>query len=136
MKSVGMAYLEALRLLPKERKRRVVLIYTPDEEVSSANGMQWLMSQVATDSFLQRTANCRTTLSYLWGVELFRGVVLGLDEGCPHPGNAFAAFWEERRPYWLRCVFRTTNCGHGSTLPTGTAMVQFVTWAHRVNSFR
>lgn len=75
MKCVGMAYLEALRNLKGSLKRTVHLIYTPDEEIGSANGAAMFVKS-----------------------EIFQKLNVGvcLDEGIPSPNNQFYVFNSER----------------------------------------
>jgi aminoacylase len=76
MKCVGMAYLEAIRKLKcKPLKRTIHLVFTPDEEIGSANGA----SQLAKS-------------------DLFKSLNVGLcfDEGIPSPSNQLYIFNSER----------------------------------------
>lgn len=76
MKCVGMAYLEAIRKLrSKGLKRTVHLVFTPDEEIGSANGAA-------------KFANS----------EEFKKLNIGicLDEGIPAPTDKFYVFNSER----------------------------------------
>ena len=76
MKCVGMAYLEAIRRLKlKGLKRTVHLVFTPDEEIGSANGAAKFVSS-----------------------EDFKKLNVGicLDEGIPSPTENFYVFSSER----------------------------------------
>lgn len=119
MKCVGMAYLEAIRKLKsKGLKRTIHLIFTPDEEIGSANGAAMFVQS-----------------------ENFKKLNVGvcLDEGIPSPNNQFYVFNSERstvckpfdNPY---CYLITLGikivasgvAGHGSSLPQGTATEKLV----------
>ena len=76
MKCVGMAYLEAIRRLKLNcLKRTVHLVFTPDEEIGSANGAAKFVSS-----------------------EDFKKLNVGicLDEGIPSPTENFYVFSSER----------------------------------------
>ena len=76
MKCVGMAYLEAIRRLKLNcLKRTVHLVFTPDEEIGSANGAAKFVSS-----------------------EDFKKLNVGicLDEGIPSPTDKFYVFSSER----------------------------------------
>lgn len=75
MKCVGMAYLEAIRKLKGSLKRTVHLVFTPDEEIGSANGAAMFVQS-----------------------EKFKELNVGIcfDEGIPSPTNMFYVFSSER----------------------------------------
>jgi aminoacylase len=85
MKCVGMAYLEAIRNLKETGftpKQSIHCIFTPDEEVGSANGSELL---VKSEEF--RALNA--------------GIVL--DEGVPVPHDFIQVFNSERVA-WCKCA--------------------------------
>lgn len=100
MKCVGMAYIHALSKISKGFQRTVHLIFTPDEEIGSKDGMTLLVADEATWSSLN--------------------VGFALDEGVPSPVDKFFVFNRERGLMWMRGTIRGP-AGHGSTLMTGTA---------------
>ena len=78
MKCVGMAYLEAIRRLKsvnKQFKRTIHLLFTPDEEIGSANGAAKLIKDVNFETL---------------------NVGICFDEGIPSPTNNFYIFNSER----------------------------------------
>lgn len=76
MKCVGMAYLEAIRRLKlKGLNRTVHLVYTPDEEIGSANGAAKFIN---SDNFKKLN------------------IGICLDEGIPSPNEKFYVFSSER----------------------------------------
>lgn len=84
MKCVGMGYLEAIRVLKESGftpKRSIHCIFTPDEEVGSANGSELL---VKSDEFKA----------------LNPGIVL--DEGVPVPHDCIQVFNSERVVWCMR----------------------------------
>lgn len=123
MKSVGMAYLEGLRKLSPQKskmQRNLALIFTPDEEIGSANGMAWFAS-----------SNVPLAERILSRAEVF------LDEGCPESAkDCVRVFFRERTAWWMRFTITGMHAGHGSGLPTHSAMNNFITWALRIQNFR
>lgn len=119
MKCVGMAYLEAIRRLKsKVLKRTIHLVFTPDEEIGSANGAARF---VQSDEFKKLN------------------VGICLDEGVPSPTNKFYVFNSERSvtcKSMIPLLFKVTLlgikivahgvAGHGSSLPQGTAVEKLV----------
>lgn len=102
MKSVGIQYLEAIRLLKQENvqlNRTVHVSFVPDEEIG---GMDGVMKWVSTESFQ----------------DLNVGLIL--DEGMPSETETFYLFNGERTVWKVR-----VNCsgspGHGSLLLKDTA---------------
>ena len=102
MKSVGMGYIHALsQIIPKSPLQRTVhLIFTPDEEIGSKDGMKRLVD----DEDYWKSLN----------------VGFALDEGVPSPVDQYYVFNRERGIMWMRATVKGP-AGHGSTLMTGTA---------------
>lgn len=124
MKSVGMAYLEAIRNLP-QLSRTVHLLFVPgncpvhfvpliDEEIGSEDGMQWFVTTKAFDAL---------------------NVGFGIDEGVPTPLPKLAVFNAERSAWWVKITVQGV-AGHGSLMPQGTAIQRFLQFAERVYAFR
>ncbi|XP_059223911.1 aminoacylase-1 isoform X2 [Stomoxys calcitrans] len=102
MKSVGMQYLAALKVLRKSHKqmrRTVHIAYAPDEEVG---GMANLEEFLKTEEF--RKLN----------------VGFALDEGIATEDEKFVAFYAERSIWEINFKFHGT-AGHGSLLLPNTA---------------
>ena len=83
MKSVGMAYLSAVRKLKQSThrlKRTIHLSFVPDEEIGGANGMKAFVKS-----------------------ECFRNLNVGyvLDEGVPCPFDSLLLFNDERVPWCM-----------------------------------
>ncbi|XP_067907457.1 aminoacylase-1-like [Heterodontus francisci] len=102
MKCVAIQYIEAIRRLKSEGKRfprTIHLLFVPDEEIGSQNGM---VKFVESEEF--RALN----------------VGFGLDEGLANPSDAFTVFYGERSVWWV-----TVRCpgspGHGSRFIENTA---------------
>lgn len=90
MKSVGMAYLEAIgRLISigHSFRRTVHLSFMPDEEIGGNDGMK---AFVDTDEF--KALN----------------VGFALDEGVPSPSKSYILFNDERAP-WCILILATTS---------------------------
>ena len=109
MKCVGMAYLEAIRRLKlahKESsfKRSIHLLFTPDEEIGSANGAAQMIKT-------QQLADLNIGSCY--------------DEGVPSPTNNFYVFNTERVTLSIKLTANGV-AGHGSSLPQGTAVEKLV----------
>lgn len=107
MKCVGMAYLEAIRRLKASGsilQRTLHLLFTPDEEIGSANGAAQFCSS-----------------------EELKNLNIGVcfDEGIPSPVDKYYVFNCERSTTCIKIVAR--GCaGHGSSLPQGTAIEKLV----------
>lgn len=87
MKCVGMAYLEAIRRLKSNGlKRTVHLVFTPDEEIGSANGAAKFVNS-----------------------ETFKKLNVGicLDEGVPSPTEKLYVFNAERS---TACILKDNVC--------------------------
>lgn len=129
MKSVGMAYLEALRRL-KSFKKTICVLFTPDEEIGSLNGMRWfLQTHVREDLY-----GTNLPLLVVKGRKL--KIFLGLDEGLPSPTPQIILFPSERQAWWLAFSIEGSAGGHGSGLVAGTAMARFARFAQAVYAFR
>ncbi|KAJ2719270.1 adenylate cyclase [Coemansia sp. Benny D115] len=102
MKIVGMAYLEAVRVLQAQgrRLRRTLhLVYVPDEEIGGHDGMALF---VESPEFKSLNAG------------------FALDEGMANPEDAVRVFYGERAPCWV--TFEATGAaGHGSRFVQDTA---------------
>ncbi|KAL2925792.1 Aminoacylase-1 [Bienertia sinuspersici] len=103
MKSVGMQYLEAIRLLKNsgfEPTRTIYLSYVPDEEIGGRDGAEKLAE---SDVFKKMN------------------VAFVLDEGRPSADEKYQAYYAERSPMWL--VIKAVGApGHGAKLYDDTAM--------------
>ena len=102
MKSVGIQYLEALRILKAKKQsleRTIHVTFVPDEEIGGIEGMK---------AFL-----CLPEFKAL-------NVGLALDEGLANPQNKYSLFYGERSPWWVR-VKCEGNPGHGSRFIQNTA---------------
>lgn len=128
MKSVGMAYLEAIRNLNNtghEFKRSVHLSFVPDEEIGGADGM-----------------------AVFTGTDMFKTLNVGfaLDEGIPTPFPSFLLFNSERAPWcihgginFINLGIKVTargNAGHGSVMLQGTAVERLLACLDKVRQFR
>ena len=110
MKSIGMAYLEALLQIPAPTTRTIHLLFTPDEEIGSGEGMQ---------AFVPSLGN----------------IAFALDEGCPSPGQEVLVFVGEKRPWWVECVLRGVS-GHGSVMHQGTAIQKLSRALSAISSYQ
>lgn len=103
MKSVGIQYLEAIRVLKQVRKctfnRTIYLTFMPDEEIGGIEGMKLF---IETSQFKAMNA----------------GFVL--DEGLAHPENKYSIFYGERYAWWCEVKCKG-NTGHASQFIENTA---------------
>ncbi|PJF16762.1 hypothetical protein PSACC_03432 [Paramicrosporidium saccamoebae] len=128
MKSVGIAYLEAIRRLKKDGHafaRSVHLSFVPDEEIGGADGMEVFV-----------------------GTDMFKALNVGfaLDEGIPTPFPSFLLFNSERAPWCICCTIKLINvgikltargnAGHGSVMLQGTAVERLLACLDKVRQFR
>ncbi|KAJ2334344.1 adenylate cyclase, partial [Coemansia sp. RSA 2673] len=118
MKIVGMCYLEAIRRLKVEEKRRlertVHLVFVPDEEIGGRDGMQMFVESAE------------------FGV---LNAAFALDEGMANPGDALRVFYGERAPCWVKFVAHG-NTGHGSQFIEGTAAEKLLPIIDHLMQFR
>ncbi|KAA8497364.1 Aminoacylase-1 [Porphyridium purpureum] len=119
MKSVGIQYLEALKLLLRQQpnrtfRRSIHVVWVPDEEIGGVDGMGRLV-----DSSLFTALNV--------GVEL--------DEGLASPTEEFELCWAERRPFWTRITVSDAP-GHGAMVPASTATLTLVQILAHVATYR
>jgi aminoacylase len=103
MKCVGMSYLEAIFELKKEGKvplRDVYIVFVPDEEVGSSQGMALFVKN-----------------------DLFKNMNVGyaLDEGLPNPNDVYMVYNGERSLWWLT-ITAEGNSGHGSQFIENTVV--------------
>nr|XP_039268266.1 aminoacylase-1A-like [Styela clava] len=103
MKSVGIQYLEAIRILTKINKmsfeRTIHLTFVPDEEIGGGQGMSMFLDTPEFEAM---------------------NVGLALDEGLANPGSNYSVYYGERSPWWTRVICRG-NPGHGSRFIQNTA---------------
>lgn len=102
MKSVGIQYLEALRVLTSKNEsfdRTIYVLFVPDEEIGGAYGMKAFMD---TPEFSAMN------------------IGLALDEGLANPDNKYSLFYGERSLWWVR-VKCAGSPGHGSRFIQDTA---------------
>jgi len=96
MKSIGIQYMEAIRRLRLDNKMRflrtVHVIFCPDEEISSQDGM---VKFVKTQKFQE------LNIGYC------------LDEGTASPNDTYLIAYGERASWWVKVICRGTS-GHGS----------------------
>lgn len=108
MKCVGMAYLEAIRRIKSDPasifKRTIHLLFTPDEEIGSANGAAQIIKSAEF-------------------VDLNIGACF--DEGFPSLTPKFYVFNTERVSLSIKLIAKGV-AGHGSSLYQGTAIEKLV----------
>ncbi|KAL3103546.1 hypothetical protein niasHT_025064 [Heterodera trifolii] len=119
MKSVGVQYVEALRLLlnangHKPFLRTVHVLFGPDEEIGGHDGMEKF---VQTDKF--RALNVGFTL----------------DEGLASETDVFRVFYGERAVWWLKIICRGAP-GHGSRFIEDTAGPKLGSILNSFNEYR
>lgn len=103
MKSVGIQYLEAIRILKVVEKRSfdrtIHLTFMPDEEIGGTNGMKLF---IETPQFKQLNLG------------------FSLDEGLANVEDQYSVYYGERSVWWLRITCRG-DPGHGSRFIKNTA---------------
>jgi aminoacylase len=117
MKSVGMQYLEAIRLLKLSNYcplRTIHVTFVPDEEVGGKLGMA---AFVKHDEF--RALN----------------VGFSLDEGLASPTDTFVVYHSQRATSWLRVTFRG-NPGHASRFIQDIAAEKMVRFSNKMMDYR
>ncbi|KAA8496901.1 Aminoacylase-1A [Porphyridium purpureum] len=119
MKSVGIQYLEALKLLyrqhPKRTFRRTIhVVFVPDEEIGGADGM----GNFVESEWFQRM-----------------NVGVSCDEGIASPTDEFELFLAERRPFWTRISVQDVP-GHGAMVPKSTATLTLTQILANVATYR
>ncbi|KAJ1964389.1 adenylate cyclase [Dispira parvispora] len=118
MKIVGMCYLEAIRELQRtgvtQLERTVHLLFVPDEETGSEDGMKKFVHH-----------------------EAFHALRIGvfLDEGISNPEDAYKVFYAERAPWWVRYTAHG-NTGHGSQFINHTAIPKLLNVVNTLLDFR
>ncbi|KAJ4828313.1 hypothetical protein Tsubulata_007844, partial [Turnera subulata] len=121
VKSVGMQYLEAVRLLKASQfqpRRTIYLTFVPDEEIGGKEGAALFVNS-----------------SYF--AEMNVGI--GLDEGMANPREWYRPFYAERSPWWL-VINATGEPGHGSGLYDNSAAENLqksleAVWRFRASQF-
>ncbi|GBG75382.1 hypothetical protein CBR_g20012 [Chara braunii] len=130
MKSVGMQYLEAIRVLRGkgsgkeageagtgagfEPLRTVHLSFVPDEEIGGHDGMEKLVKWEGFDSL---------------------GVGFALDEGLPSEGSDYKVFNAERGGFWVMITAKGKP-GHGSMMYDGSATENLIRSLNAILEFR
>ncbi|KAI6187332.1 Amidohydro-rel domain-containing protein [Aphelenchoides besseyi] len=117
MKCVGIQYMEALRKLLEERKqfrRTIHLLWSPDEEIGSPDGMKRF---VKTEEF--KKLNCG----------------FALDEGLASSNETYKVYYGERNVWWIK-VRCTGTPGHGSRFQENTAAAKLQSVINNFLKFR
>uniref|UniRef100_A0A915DB75 N-acyl-aliphatic-L-amino acid amidohydrolase n=1 Tax=Ditylenchus dipsaci TaxID=166011 RepID=A0A915DB75_9BILA len=118
MKSIGIQYLEAIRQLRQTGKksflRTVHIVFGPDEEIGSYDGME---KYVHTQHFKDLN------------------VGFALDEGLASPTNTYRVFIGQRCTWWFK-VICPGNHGHGSRMLENTAGPKLASLLHSFSEFR
>ncbi|GAB6022977.1 adenylate cyclase [Chamberlinius hualienensis] len=117
MKSVGIQYLEAIRILKAENfqpLRTIILSFVPDEEVGGVRGVK---------PFVKTTE--------------FRKLNVGfsLDEGMASPTDTYVVYYGERSRYVVD-VTAVGNPGHGSQFIKHTASQKLLKFMEKFEEFR